>query len=356
MADSSVSINDSGGVARAVDAQTVGTDFQQTVTIGDGANAGRVAAVDSSGRLATQDSDTRATATLTAVDAVIGGTTIGSGPSNAVPTAGSTVSVTVTGQGIVGVGLVGGTGAGGICFEGQLPGSAYWVSLKASIPGTITLPALFYASNSGYFRVDASGYSAIRVRCYTAYTVYPTVYLSAVPTGSVVQSIEPLPLGPAGITTDALSTAQTTLPVQGINYLFNGTTFERQRSNTTDTASVASAARTATGNSSDMTNLNAAGVTAFVNVTAASGTSPTLLVTLQGKDPISATYYTLVAQAATLTAAGSATLTAYPGASGGPASPSATSGMPVPRTWRVLWTIAGTTPSFTFSVGINYIL
>ena len=54
MADSSLSLVDAAGTTRAVDAQTVGTDFQQTITIGDGTNAGRVAAVDTDGSLYVQ--------------------------------------------------------------------------------------------------------------------------------------------------------------------------------------------------------------------------------------------------------------------------------------------------------------
>ena len=29
---------------------------------------------------------------------------------------------------------------------------------------------------------------------------------------------------------------------------------------------------------------------------------------------------------------------------------------PLPRSWRLAWTISGTTPSFTFSVGAQYVL
>jgi hypothetical protein len=46
MADANVSLLDSTGTPRTIDAQTVGTDYQQTVTLGDGVNAGRVAKVD----------------------------------------------------------------------------------------------------------------------------------------------------------------------------------------------------------------------------------------------------------------------------------------------------------------------
>ena len=30
--------------------------------------------------------------------------------------------------------------------------------------------------------------------------------------------------------------------------------------------------------------------------------------------------------------------------------------MPLPRSWRLAWIISGTTPSFTFSVGAQYVL
>ena len=68
MADSAVSIADSTGTARTIDAALVGTDFQQTVTVGDGTNAGRYAAVDAAGRIATRATvGASTTATLTTV-------------------------------------------------------------------------------------------------------------------------------------------------------------------------------------------------------------------------------------------------------------------------------------------------
>jgi hypothetical protein len=51
MADSNVSLLDSAGNPVTVDAQLVGTDRQQTVTIGDGTNAGRIVRVDTDGSL-----------------------------------------------------------------------------------------------------------------------------------------------------------------------------------------------------------------------------------------------------------------------------------------------------------------
>lgn len=71
MADSAISLLDSAGVTRLIDAQTVGTDFQQTVTIGDGVNAGRLAGVEADASLRTINNS----ATNVAVSSVTGTTT-----------------------------------------------------------------------------------------------------------------------------------------------------------------------------------------------------------------------------------------------------------------------------------------
>lgn len=54
------------------------------------------------------------------------------------------------------------------------------------------------------------------------------------------------------------------------------------------------------------------GILIFVNITAIAGTSPTLTVTLQGKDPVSGVYYTILASSA-LTATGMTVMKVYPG-------------------------------------------
>jgi hypothetical protein len=51
VADASIAVVDGGGTSRPVDAQLVGTDYQQTITIGDGTTAGRVAGVDTDNSL-----------------------------------------------------------------------------------------------------------------------------------------------------------------------------------------------------------------------------------------------------------------------------------------------------------------
>lgn len=100
----------------------------------------------------------------------------------------------------------------------------------------------------------------------------------------------------------------------------------------------ASAARTTSGSSAAaLTNASGRSAHFFVNVTAATGTSPTLVVRVQIQDPVSSNWIDLPGAAtASITGTGLTLLTVNN----------------LPRTYRLAWTIGGTTPSFTFSVGI----
>lgn len=105
---------------------------------------------------------------------------------------------------------------------------------------------------------------------------------------------------------------------------------------------LASAARTATGNSSDV-KLNAGSkIALYLDVTAASGTTPTLDVTVKAKDPASGKYFTIGSFSQKTAAASEAIFIG-----GGSDVEFAV------NTFRVEYTIAGTTPSFTFSVGYS---
>lgn len=103
---------------------------------------------------------------------------------------------------------------------------------------------------------------------------------------------------------------------------------------------LASAARTASTNSDDITVAIGARLGVFLDVTAASGVSPTLDVVVKAKDPASGKYFTI----GTFTQATGVTSEAL--WIGGGADVEFTT-----DTFRVETTIAGTTPSFTFSVG-----
>jgi len=116
---------------------------------------------------------------------------------------------------------------------------------------------------------------------------------------------------------------------------------------------VAAAARTVTENSDDIKNLGFRGVTLYLDITAASGTTPTLDIKLQTKDPVSDGYVDMPGAAfAQKTGAGSDTLTVYPGV-GETANRSVSDVLP--EDWRIVSTIGGTTPSFTYSIGAVYL-
>lgn len=115
----------------------------------------------------------------------------------------------------------------------------------------------------------------------------------------------------------------------------------------------ASSARTATENSGDQTNDNARGVRLFLDITAASGSSPTLDVKVQTKDPVSGSYVDLTGAAfAQQTGTATLDLAIYPGI--GETSNRAVSDV-LSSVWRVVATYGGSSPSFTFSVGAEYI-
>jgi hypothetical protein len=117
----------------------------------------------------------------------------------------------------------------------------------------------------------------------------------------------------------------------------------------------ASSAKVGSGNSaSAITNASGNGAMFFINVSAASGTGPTLVVRLQVQDPVSTNWVDVPGAAtATITGTGLTLLTVHPSIVDVANSKVS---MPLPRTYRFAWVIGGTTPSFTFSIGAQYII
>lgn len=110
-----------------------------------------------------------------------------------------------------------------------------------------------------------------------------------------------------------------------------------------------SAARTATSNGQDMANDAYRGVMVVLDITVAPGVD-TVTLTIQGKDPVSGKYYTLLAGAAE-SATGTKVYRVYPSL---PATANVSANDLVPQTWRVTVTHSAGT-SFTYSVGYNSI-
>lgn len=112
----------------------------------------------------------------------------------------------------------------------------------------------------------------------------------------------------------------------------------------------ASAARTASTNSADFENMNGRGLKLVIDVTAV-GAAPSVVFTIQGKDPASGKYYDLLASAA-ITATGTTVLTIFPDAT---VTANVSANDVLPRYWRVTAAHANA-DSITYSVGACTIL
>jgi hypothetical protein len=126
------------------------------------------------------------------------------------------------------------------------------------------------------------------------------------------------------------------------------------------TATGDTGAKTATGNGATVTNVGNKGVYIVIILGTVSGTTPTCTFKLQGS--ADGTNFVDIPGAATasLTATGTFGITVFPGiavtAGTTTTGTQATANMVIPRSWRVVWTIGGTTPSFTItSITYNYL-
>ncbi len=115
-----------------------------------------------------------------------------------------------------------------------------------------------------------------------------------------------------------------------------------------------SGARTATFTSNDLINNGAKGIRLCLDVTAASGTTPTLDVKLQSKDSLSGQYLDITGAAfAQKIAISTDDFVIYAGVA---TTASRRVSDILPKVWRVVFTIGGTTPSFTFTLGGCYLI
>lgn len=103
------------------------------------------------------------------------------------------------------------------------------------------------------------------------------------------------------------------------------------------------------GNTADQKNPGCRGVKVVIDITAI-GTTPSLVVTIKFKDPVSGKYLTVLASAA-ITTVSTVTLTVFPGA---PASANVSANDQLPATWRIEWTLSGGT--VTGTIGASYLV
>ena len=134
-------------------------------------------------------------------------------------------------------------------------------------------------------------------------------------------------------------------------WLFNGTTWDRQRNNEEITV-LASAARTAQTDSSDLTNFNAQGILLTVDISLDPSTA-SITPNIQSKDPVSGNYSTIWTAAAALTGTGTTTYLVYPGVLAADFNGTEAVSIALPRTWRFRMTVADA-ESMTWSAGSSY--
>lgn len=113
-------------------------------------------------------------------------------------------------------------------------------------------------------------------------------------------------------------------------------------------------AKTASFNGATVTNTFFSGIQLMIKVGAVTGTSPTMVVKLQGSSDAGTSWYDIPnATTATLTATGDYSITVYPGIKevAGVATTGTTAQVDavIPRTFRLAFAIGGTTPSFTLT-------
>lgn len=112
---------------------------------------------------------------------------------------------------------------------------------------------------------------------------------------------------------------------------------------------LAAAVRAASNNSADQKNRDAVGLHLIIDVTAVPGID-TVTFTIQGKDPLSGKYYTILASAA-IVAASTVVLKVYPGLT---AAANLAASDILPADWRVAVTHSAAT-NFTYSVGAQLV-
>lgn len=266
-------------------------------------------------------------------------------------------------------------------FEGSIDSTngtdGNWFGIQAvrSNANTIETTTGVLAATPAYaWEASANGLSFVRVRA-TAHSSGTALWKFQ--RGSY--ATEPIPAAqvsasqvvdtelPAAATL-ADGAANPTTPLAGApGLLFNGTTWDRYRNNV-NTTTGDTGAKTATFNGATQTNYNARGAFITILMGTVTGTTPTFSAQLQWSPDGGTTWLNMGPAMTTITATGNHSLLVYPtnlSQTAGATPANLTTGAaattilnaPLPRTWRLAYTIGGTTPSFTMtSVQVNYLL
>lgn len=280
---------------------------------------------------------------------------------DAVSAVGNGQSISIGGLTAVGLQVSGITTAT-ITFEATVD-DVNWIAVTAFNQNTGA--AATTTTVNGLFLIGCAGLSQVRARISAWTSGAITVKAKAISAGTGISvlsgntsSTQGTPAGLAGYWPVRITDGTNTMPTADApgrafySRITNGTV--ELLINSDGTTVLASGALTTTTNGTDQINTNYRGVIWTMDITAVTGTTPTLDVKAQLKDPLSGKYVDIPSTAfAQKTATGTDTLCIYPGIT---TTANRQVSNVLPRTYRLVYTISGTTPSFTLSVGASYIL
>lgn len=243
-----------------------------------------------------------------------------------------------------------------VVFEGTADGGTTWQAMGAYNVNTTGTTAQTVTPTANafvhmYAMVGAAKQFRVRSTAFTSGSMQ--VNLAAVTDADPILAGSVPTSGASVALADAF--ANPTEAHQGSDgFLFNGSTWDRERGNVAPASMEATlSGKTANFKGATQTNYNAAGAIMQLNVSVATGT-PTLVA--QVEYSIDGTNWVVLdsvnAATQSITATGVYTIKVYPGI---PTVAAGSCNSPLPRQWRLGYTIGGTTPSFTFATHVTYI-
>lgn len=254
---------------------------------------------------------------------------------------------------------ISGTWSGTISLEGTVSGSV-WNPINGTASSTST-PATTTTVN-GLYRLTPAGLSQIRVNMSAFASGSATISMrsSAGTGGMFANQILPIK-NTDGVSVQAIKAASTaaafTDAAAVVDIRPGGVLAGMGASTTTgDTG-----AKTATGNGATQTNTGNKGLQVVIVLGTVSGVGPTAVFKLQSSVDGGTNWVDVPgAVTASISATGNFGISVYPGqavtAGATTSGTTATASGVIPRSWRVVWSIGGTAPSFTItSITYNYL-
>lgn len=292
-------------------------------------------------------------------------------PNSGVATAGSAVAVT-TMNGVTSIGVqVTGTYTGTLIPQvsndatnwTNLGGGKQWLQKDNGSYQDNIISAI------GVFQITVAGFQWFRLTFTGIPSGTANVSMRATSGSGLVHVMGQLPAGPnqignvgqGGTWGVGLNAGSALVGKVGIDQTAPGTTNAVAVATPAVSTTGDTGAKTATVNGATQTNVSAKGASIVFNVGTVSGTTPTLVIKLQGSADGGTTWFDLPnAVTASLVATGIYGIQIYPGlaalAGSTTTGTTATVNGALPRTWRAVYTIGGTSPSFILTnVQIAYL-